>query len=92
MSLQYVDENIQMVALMIYIVYTNIHTLYTILFCASFSTKNPILMGKKEENVKHNYYSKVKMLHYKNQYLTQKKYTGDMSHTHMLGSIHIEGA
>ena len=47
-----------------------IHTLHKVLFCAPLRTKTPKPHGKKEESVKHNYYSKVKMLHYDNQYLT----------------------
>ena len=39
-----------------------IHTLHKILLCAPLRTKNPKPHGKKEESVKHNYYSKVKML------------------------------
>ena len=64
---------------MIYIVYTYIHTWHKILFCAPLRTKTPKPHGKKEESVKHNYYSKV-----------QKCDTGDMSRTHMLASIHVE--
>ena len=40
-----------------------IHTLHKVLFCAPLRTKTPKPHGKKEESVKHNYYSKVKMLH-----------------------------
>ena len=58
-----------MVSLMRYIVYTYIHCTKSN-FVHHYALKPPNLMGKKEESVKHNYYSKVKMLHYENQYLT----------------------
>ena len=73
-----------MVSLMIYIVYAYIHCIKSY-FVHHYALKPPNLMGKgrKASNIFIN--SKVKMLHYENQYLTYYKYyTGDMSRTHML--------